>query len=268
MDCVWQEKRQKKFQNLKKLNSIIYLQETHCTNEDENIWKIDWEVDIFFSNGTSNSSGVAILFPKCMNLEICEKNTDLEGRIILIKIKSNDKFFVLYNVYAPTQEHKQDQNSFAIKLKNVLAPFMNENILLGGDFNFYLNPKLDKLDIMSNKNDNMVYRNEIQALLESMGLTDCFRNLYPNLRRYTWHARGKSSRLDYRFISEHILNDLTSYKIEPGLHSDHSILKIQIGSNNLARGRGFWKFDTSLLHDITYVNEIKNIIYSTILCKK
>ncbi len=136
---------------------------------------------------------------------------------------------------------------------------MNENILLGGDFNFYLNPKLDNLDIMSSKNDNLVYRNEIQALLESIGLTDCFRNLFPNLRRYTRHARGKSSHLDYWFISEHILNDLTSYKIECGLHSDHSILKIQIGSNNLARGRGFWKFNTSLLHDITYVNEIKNI---------
>ncbi len=177
----------------------------------------------------------------------------------------------------------------------MLAPFMNENILLGGDLNFYLNPKLDKLNIMSSKNNNPVYRNEIQALLESIGLTDCFRNLYPNLWRYIWHARGKSSQLDYWFISEHILNDLTSYKIEPGLHSDHSILKIQIDSNSLVRGRGFWKFNTSLLHDITYANEIKNInkklqaklfqyirhraclgtyengnmiTYSTILCKK
>ncbi len=95
------------------------------------------------------------LYSPNVEIHVCEKNTDLEGRIILIKIKPNDKFFVLCNVYAPTQEHKQDQNNFAIKLKNVVAPFMNENILLGGDINFYLNPKLDKLNIMSNKNDNL-----------------------------------------------------------------------------------------------------------------
>ncbi len=56
--------------------------------------------------------------------------------------------------------------------------------------------------------------------------------------------------------SEHILNDLNSYKIQPGLHLD------QIGNNNLTRSRGFWKFNTSMLHDKTYVEEIKKIIIS------
>ncbi len=112
---------------------------------------------------------------------------------------------------------------------------------------------------MSNKNDNIVYRKEVLSLLDYMNLTDCFRNLYPNLWRYTWHARGKSSCLDYWFISENLLNDLISYKIQPGLHSDHSILIIEIGNDNPSRGKGFWKFNTSLLHD-TYVRKIKEII--------
>ncbi len=78
-----------------------------------------------------------------MDLEICDKKTDLEGRLILVKIKYEDSLFILYNVYAPTQEHKQYQINVIIKLKNMLTPFMNENILLGGDFDFYLNSKLD-----------------------------------------------------------------------------------------------------------------------------
>ncbi len=61
---------------------------------------------------------------------------------------------------------------------------------------------------MSNRNDNLTYRKEICALLDSMDLTDYFRNIYPNLRRYTWHARGRSSRLDYWFISENLLMNL------------------------------------------------------------
>ncbi len=51
-----------------------------------------------------------------------------------------------------------------------------------------------------------------------MTLTDAWRDLNPNLRRYTWHSRGKLSRLDYWFISEHLLNNLTNYKILPGLY--------------------------------------------------
>ncbi len=58
------------------------------------------------------------------------KQTDLEGRLILLKIKYEDSLFILCNVYAPTQKHKQDQINFIIKLENMLAPFMNENILL------------------------------------------------------------------------------------------------------------------------------------------
>ncbi len=91
-----------------------------------------------------------------------------------------------------------------------------------------------------------------------MILTDAWRDLNPNSRRYTWHSRGKSSRFDYWFISEH-LNNLANYKILPGLHSDHSILKISLVNNILNRGKGFWKFNATLLHDQEYVTNIKKI---------
>ncbi len=91
---------------------------------------------------------------------------------------------------------------------------------------------------MSNKSDNIIYRKEIIFILDSMNLTDCFRNLFPNLRRYNWHSRGKSSRLDYWFISEHFLNELQNYKILPGLHLDHSIIYINLGNSTPKRGKG------------------------------
>ncbi len=113
---------------------------------------------------------------------------------------------------------------------------------------------------MSNKSDNPVYRKDIFALLESMILTDAWRDLNTNSRRYTWPSRGKSSWLDYWSISEHLLNNLANYKILPGLHSDNSILKISLVNNILNRGKVFWKFNTSLLHDQEYVTNIKEII--------
>ncbi len=147
-----------------------------------------------------NSSGVAILFRKNINFEICDKKSGSDGRLLILKNKIDEKRFVLCNVYVPTQDHKGDQINFLIDVKNSLSTYQKENILLGGDFNQHLNPKLDKIDSMSNKNDNIEYRKEMLSLLDSMNLSDRF--------RYTWHARGKSSHLDYWFISENLINDL------------------------------------------------------------
>ncbi len=88
-----------------------------------------------------------------------------------------------------------------------------------------MNPKLDKMDNMMNRQDNPVFRKQINSLLESMNLTDCFRDLYQPLGRYTWHSQSKSSRLDYWFRSEHLLNKQESYKLLPRLHSDFITLK-------------------------------------------
>ena len=73
-------------------------------------------------------------------------------------------------------------------------------------------------------------------------------------------SRGKSSRLDYIFISEHLLNDINKCSIQTGLHSDHSIVNLELNCDKLNRGRGFWKFNNNLLHDIDYVNLIKKTI--------
>ncbi len=129
------------------------------------------------------------------------------------------------------REHKTDQNNFIKYLKETLILYAKETNLLGGDFNFYLDLKVDKIDTMSNKSDNIIYRKEIISMLDSMNLTDCFRNLFPNITRYTWHSRGKSSILDYWLISEHLLNELENYKNLPGLHSDHSIIYINLGNS-------------------------------------
>ena len=247
------------FNKLKPLNSITLLQETHCTKAIEKSWENEWGWKIYFSNGSSSSTGVATLFPPNFEFVLCDKWCDFQGRILILKIKINEEYYVICNVYAPTQDHRSDQINFAIQLKNALAPFSLDKILIGGDLNF-TSSKLDKLDTMSSKNENLVYKKQVFAIMESMDLCDSFRELYPEKRRYTWHARGKSSRLDYFLISDFLLNDLTAFEIAPGLHSDHSILKIKLGNDPNQRGKGLWKFNTSLIHDCTYVNNIKKIV--------
>ncbi len=119
---------------------------------------------------------------------------------------------------------------------------------------------MDKSDSMSHIYDNYGYRTEIQAMLDVFNLVDTWRAVNPNSRRYTWHARGISSRVDYLFISEHLLNEVNECKINPGLHSDHSILSLELNTNKINRGKGLWKFNLKLLKDMDYVKLVKNTV--------
>ena len=203
-------KRKIIFNKIADLNCIAFLQETHSTVQTENIWKNEWPGKILFSHGTSNSKGVCILLPLNIDCHVEDKITDNEGRLIILKLKINTEIFILCNIYAPTRDNKAAQISFIKNLKNFISPYENENIILGGDFNLYLNKKLDKQDSMSNKCDNPVYRAEIISMLDAFELNDAWRTLYPCLRRYTWHCHGRSSRLDYFFYFRPFIKQLES----------------------------------------------------------
>ena len=94
-------------------------------------------------------------------------------------------------------------------------------------------------------------------------LPDPWRIYNPKLRRHSCQARGKASPLDYILLSEHFLNNINTCSINPGLHSDHSIISVEIGENLTARGKGFWKVNSSLLHEKDYVYDIKKVIKTT-----
>ncbi len=61
------------------------LQETHSTSTNEKKWKKEWGGQIIFSHGTSNSRGVATLFPTNLDFIILEQYNDENGRFLLLK---------------------------------------------------------------------------------------------------------------------------------------------------------------------------------------
>ena len=86
---------------------ITFLQETHCSQKNEKQWIREWGGKIFFSNGTTQSRGVAILIPNnfkyTFNL-LSEKSCN-DGRILILSCEIEDITFTLANVYAPTRDH-------------------------------------------------------------------------------------------------------------------------------------------------------------------
>ena len=73
---------------------ITLLQETHSIQTDEKTWEIQFGGQIFYSHGTYQSRGVAILIPNCLTgkIKVLKVKVDKEGRILILEsqIDGND----------------------------------------------------------------------------------------------------------------------------------------------------------------------------------
>jgi hypothetical protein len=142
-----------------------------------------------------------------------------------------------------------------------MQPIINNNLIIGGDWNIVLDPSIDK------KGGSLVekfpkYREKLKDLLEAYDLIDCWRLYHPNKRQYTWRQTNPRvfCRLDMIFISTNLLNLINKCYIDLGHKSDHSSVKVDFKLSNFKRGKGIWKFNNSLLHDKNYITLIKTTI--------
>ena len=93
-------------------------------------------------------------------------------------------------------------------------------------------------------------------------MTDVWRTLNPELERYTWRQKTPNiqCRLDFFLISISLLNVVNNVDIIYGYKSDHSVISVEIENNSFARGKGFFKHNTSLLLDKDYIELIRKLI--------
>lgn len=97
---------------------------------------------------------------------------------------------------------------------------------------------------------------------EEFELIDPWRVNRPQLRRYTWRQKNpiKQGRLDFFLVSQDILSETQRVNISPGYRTDHSLIELSMASNVSNRGKGFWKFNVSLLRDPKYVEMVHKCI--------
>ena len=98
--------------------------------------------------------------------------------------------------------------------------------------------------------------------MSDLQLSDIWRELNPEVLRYTWRRPTpfQQSRLDFFLLSENLLDSIEDADITCGYRTDHSIINITLSINNKRKTKTFWKFNSSLLRDIAYVNLIKQTI--------
>ena len=249
---------------LKKFHKgIIFLQETHSTESSERYWKSEFKGQIEFSHGKSSARGVATLISKDIDIIINEIIRDNTGRFLLLDTTFEGQTLILCNVYAPTKDDLDLQYKFIEFVQERLLEYSDKNLLIGGDFNICLDPAIDKKGGKHEKQSKCAKK--LLDIMEEYNLIDIWRFLNYETRRFTRRDMSKcglvQSRLDYWLISIHLLYDFNHQDIAPGLRSDHSIVKMSLNiKNSQEKGRGFFKFNSSLLRDTKYVKEVKEII--------
>ena len=88
---------------------IIFLQETYSTDEVEDIWRTQWQGELFFSHGTNHSCGVMILVRNDLEFNLKTIQVDNEGRYLTMEAEVQSSNFLFVNIYAPIKVQEQCQ---------------------------------------------------------------------------------------------------------------------------------------------------------------
>ena len=261
-------KRQQVLNFLKTKNKDIYV--VLDTRFDKNIEagiRNDWGGEVIFNSKNSQSRGVAIFFRKNLPVEILNTFFDDTGNILSVKFTFESRTLLLTGIYGPNTD---SPDFYENKCFPLIQKFDPDFSIFCGDWNMTLQQDLDNHNYMHVNNPRA--KAAVIKNMEELNLCDIWRDLNPDTKTFSWVKRDplKMARLDYFLISEHLSPYVIKSHIAPGFKSDHSLVSLEIDFSKVQLGRGFFKFNNSLLHDHEYVNLIKETIknvtrqYSTV----
>jgi exonuclease III len=245
----------------KKKPDIISIQEAHIEQSDAHTWKDQWKGRILYSPGANNSRGVALLIDPNTNPTINDEKIDENGRWQIVDMEIKGQNLVVCNYYGPNE----DDPSHMERMLEELEGMNKGNIILTGDFNLVLNLELDKSGGL--KRTNTKCRNTLVEWMENRNATDIWRSKNPQKRRYTWVSHKKPlvmCRLDFFILTSDLQGIYQDCDIIPGYRTDHSCTTLTLEPCTEERGRGFWKFNSSLLKDETLKTKLAETLEETI----
>lgn len=251
------QKRRDVFNYLRdKAFSIYLLQDTHFDPKLEHCIRAEWGYKCYFASHSSNSRGVAILFNNNFEFQLKKVYKDTEGNFIFASIRMMEKDFLIVSLYGPNRDNPE----FYVGLEERVNEVGFENVIMGGDWNLVLNFVLDYFNYKHY--NNVKAKEQVHNLITNLDLVDIWREINPELRRFTWRRNRpfQQSRLDFFLISDFLSGLVSDSDILPGYRTDHSLITVTFEVGREIKRSSLWKFNSSLLKDINYTNEIKNVI--------
>ena len=147
-----------------------------------------------------------------------------------------------------------------MKFKRKFTACGNPDVLWFGDFNAVLNAQID-----ANVPRQSRFSLSMNNFIENNDLTDVWRYLHPNEKRYTCYTQPTAalSRLDLFLASPTFLTHIVSSEIHPAYCSDHCPISIDFTLAENERGKGFYRIPNFLLQETAYCKLIQQTILDT-----
>jgi exonuclease III len=255
-------KRRKVFKwALKKQPDILTIQEAHIEESDINKWTDLWKGSISYSCGSNNSKGVATLINPNTDHKILKEEKDKEGRWVVINLDIKGENLTIANYYGPNL----DDTHHMEEMLNKINEWGTDNLILTGDFNLVQNITMDKKGGLPKT--NFKCQKTLLNWMESNSITDIWRIKNPDKRRYTWISNTTPKimcRLDFHLMSDTMHNLYSDSDIVPGYMSDHACTTLTLEIKSGDRGKGFWKYNSTLAKDPSLRDQIRTTIADTI----
>ena len=80
-------------------SGIIFLQESHSSDDTFKKWRNDFKREVFFSHDSTSSYGVMIGYLGSKKIQLNKINKDDHDRILIIDANIDDEIFILINFY-------------------------------------------------------------------------------------------------------------------------------------------------------------------------
>lgn len=174
--------------------------------------------------------------------------------------ESYDIIVVLANVYAPNM----DDVGFFECLFSSFSDLTSYTLILGGDFNCWLDPVLDRSSPKSGTLSRLV--SFIQNFLSNYGISDEWRCLNPHKREFCFFSQVHHtfSRIDYFLINNQLLPSVRSCDYRSIVILDHAPVTMSLSLPGLPKTRKHWCFNSTLLSDfVTFMEEQITFFFDT-----
>ena len=234
---------------------VIFLQETHWTDDLNDCILREWGGNILFNNFEYNARGTAILFSPTFDYRMYNNTSDPHGRTVQTLIEHADRKFNLINIYAPNTN--AERRIYFHSISTFISS--TEDNILGGDFNCIADHKLDKLG--GNPFARQTAITILNTITQQHNLTDIWRDRNRDVKKFTWTGKNTQNsfihtRIDKFFISSSLTPFVTKTDISPFSFSDHDLIMLTLDLHTQPRGESYWLFNNNLLDDDFFVTEI------------
>ncbi len=148
-----------------------------------------------------------------------------------------------------------------VKINQWKMTYSTDEVIIGGDFNLVPDNSVDRLP---SRGHHHTFDDIFNNLVSNTNLIDCWRLKNSDVRQYTWFNasnNGQCSRLDYWLIPFNWFDNISKCEISTAPLTDHCSVTLVLTINNNKRPQNIiWKFNSNLLRNNDFCEEVKKLI--------